>query len=102
VTHGADLVIEISDVNKQQDGHYRLNYDPPFGYPPPNTTIASSEIGDSIQFSKALPGTNYNFWLYYTNQTHKDWLTWRVQITTGILTFDIFLSTLRLNSQCFY
>lgn len=58
-------------------------YDPPYGYPPPNTTISSREIGDSIQFSKGLPGTNYNFWLYYTNQTHRDWLTWRVSITTG-------------------
>lgn len=79
----ADLVIEISDVNKQQDGFYRLVYDPPYGYPPPNTTISSREIGDSIQFSNGLPGTNYNFWLYYTNQTHRDWLTWRVSITTG-------------------
>lgn len=79
----ADLVIEIADVNKQQDGAYRLFYDPPYGYPPPNTTISSREIGDSIQFSKGLPGTNYNFWLYYTNQTHRDWLTWRVSITTG-------------------
>lgn len=79
----ADLVIEISDVNKQQDGFYRLVYDPPYGSPPPNTTISSREIGDSIQFSNGLPGTNYNFWLYYTNQTHHDWLTWRVSITTG-------------------
>lgn len=76
-------MIEIADVNKQQDGFYRLVYDPPYGYPPPNTTISSREIGDSIQFSNGLPGTNYNFWLYYTNQTHKDWLTWRVSITTG-------------------
>lgn len=76
-------MIEISDVNKQQDGFYRLVYDPPYGYPPPNTTISSREIGDSIQFSNGLPGTNYNFWLFYTNQTHRDWLTWRVSITTG-------------------
>lgn len=76
-------MIEISDVNKQQDGFYRLVYDPPYGSPPPNTTISSREIGDSIQFSNGLPGTNYNFWLYYTNQTHRDWLTWRVSITTG-------------------
>lgn len=76
-------MIEISDVNKQHDGSYRLVYDPPYGYPPPNTTISSREIGDSIQFSNGLPGTNYNFWLYYTNQTHRDWLTWRVSITTG-------------------
>lgn len=79
----ADLVIEISDVNKQQDGFYRLDYDPPYGFPQPNTTISSRDIGDSIQFSNGLPGTNYNFWLYYTNQTHRDWLTWRVSITTG-------------------
>lgn len=93
VVYGADLVIEISDVGKHQDGSYRLFYDPPYGSPPPNTTIASKDIGDSIQFSKALPGTNYNFWLFYTNETHKDWLTWRVQITTGTsrpLIFDIY------------
>jgi len=60
-----------------------LDYSPPFGYPEPNTTIASREIGDEIQFSRALPGTKYNFWLYYTNFTHHDWLTWTVTITTG-------------------
>lgn len=95
-------MIEISDVNKQQDGSYRLFYDPPYGYPPPNTTISSREIGDSIQFSKGLPGTNYNFWLYYTNQTHRDWLTWRVSITTGKYQTMISLECVLLMTNHFF
>ena len=81
----ADLVIEIPSNSGQAGAFYRLNYDPPFGLPPPNTTIASRDVGDEIQFSQGLPGTRYNFWLYYTNDTHKDWLTWTVSITTGEL-----------------
>lgn len=79
----ADLVIEIPSNSGQANAFYRLNYDPPFGSPPPNTTIASRDVGDEIQFSQGLPGTRYNFWLYYTNETHNDWLTWAVSITTG-------------------
>jgi len=84
VTLTADLAISIPNNPGLDDGaSYRLDYSPPFGYPEPNTTIASREIGDEIQFSRALPGTKYNFWLYYTNFTHHDWLTWTVTITTG-------------------
>ncbi|XP_017052134.1 tyrosine-protein phosphatase 10D isoform X2 [Drosophila ficusphila] len=80
----ADLAISIPNNPGLDDGaSYRLDYSPPFGYPEPNTTIASREIGDEIQFSRALPGTKYNFWLYYTNFTHHDWLTWTVTITTA-------------------
>ncbi|KAH8255163.1 hypothetical protein KR038_005320, partial [Drosophila bunnanda] len=79
----ADLAISIPNNPGLDDGaSYRLDYRPPFGYPEPNTTIASRDIGDEIQFSRALPGTKYNFWLYYTNFTHHDWLTWTVTITT--------------------
>ncbi|XP_032296419.1 tyrosine-protein phosphatase 10D isoform X2 [Drosophila virilis] len=82
--HGADLAISIPNNPGLDDGaSYRLDYSPPFGYPEPNTTIASRDIGDEIQFSRALPGTKYNFWLYYTNFTHHDWLTWTVTITTA-------------------
>lgn len=84
LVHGADLAISIPNNPGLDDGaSYRLDYSPPFGYPEPNTTIASRDIGDEIQFSRALPGTKYNFWLYYTNFTHHDWLTWTVTITTG-------------------
>ncbi|KAG5683461.1 hypothetical protein PVAND_012739 [Polypedilum vanderplanki] len=79
----ADLVIEIPGNNGQDDSFYRLDYYPPFGSPEPNTTIPSRDIGDEIQFSNALPGTKYSFWLYYTNATHHDWLTWTVSITTA-------------------
>ena len=65
------------------DSFYRLDYYPPIGNPAPNATIASRDVGDEIQFSNGLPGTRYNFWLYYTNSTHKDWLTWTVSITTA-------------------
>lgn len=61
---------------------YRLDYFPPFGYPVPNTTIASKDIRDAIKFSQALPGTKYDFWLYYSNATHNT-LTWTANFTTG-------------------
>lgn len=76
-------MIEIPSNSGQANAFYRLNYDPPKGSPPPNTTIASRDVGDEIQFSQGLPGTRYNFWLYYTNETLNDWLTWTVSITTG-------------------
>jgi cadherin 5 type 2 (VE-cadherin) len=82
-TLSADLVIEIPGNNGQDDSYYRLDYYPPYGHPAPNTTISSRDIGDEIQFSNGLPGTKYSFWLYYTNATHHDWLTWTVSITTG-------------------
>ncbi|XP_037938051.1 tyrosine-protein phosphatase 10D isoform X1 [Teleopsis dalmanni] len=79
----ADLAISIPNNQGLDDAFYRLDYSPPYGFPEPNTTIASRDIGDEIQFSRALPGTKYNFWLYYTNFTHHDWLTWTVTITTA-------------------
>lgn len=85
----ADLVIEITGNLGQDDSYYRLDYYPPYGNPAPNTTIASRDIGDRIQFSHTLPGTRYNFWLYYTNATHHDWLTWTVSITTGEANFEL-------------
>lgn len=79
----ADIVIEIPGNLGQDDSSYRLDYYPPYGDPLPNTTIASKEVGDEIQFSNVLAGTKYNFWLYYTNSTHHNLLAWTVSITTG-------------------
>ncbi|XP_049825437.1 tyrosine-protein phosphatase 10D isoform X2 [Aethina tumida] len=80
-TNAAELVIHIPG-NLGQDGVvYRLDYYPPFGYPAPNTTIASKDIRDVIKFSQALPGTKYDFWLYYSNATHNT-LTWTANFTT--------------------
>ncbi|XP_037919047.1 tyrosine-protein phosphatase 10D isoform X2 [Hermetia illucens] len=83
IAFSADLVIEIPGNLGQEDSYYRLDYSPPYGDPPPNKTLASRDVGDEIQFSNGLPGTTYNFWLYYTNATHQDWLTWTVTITTA-------------------
>lgn len=80
---GADLVIRIPGNLSQDNSSYRLDYAPPHGIPPPNTTIASRDIGDVIQFSNGLPGTKYEFWLYYSNSSLHDWLTWTASITTG-------------------
>lgn len=83
ICRGADLVIEIP-ANLGLDGSfYRLDYNPPVGNPAPNATIAAREVGDGLQFSNGLPGTRYDFWLYYTNSTHHDWLTWTVSIWTA-------------------
>ncbi|CAH1184607.1 unnamed protein product [Phyllotreta striolata] len=77
----AELVIHIPG-NLGQDGVvYRLDYFPPIGHPSPNTTIAAKDIRDVIKFSQALPGTKYDFWLYYSNATH-NMLTWTANFTT--------------------
>ncbi|XP_023030933.1 tyrosine-protein phosphatase 10D isoform X1 [Drosophila willistoni] len=81
--YAADLVINVPSASSNDNAFYRIDYSPPFGYPEPNTTIPASDIGKDIQFSHALPGTEYNFWLYYTNSTHRELLTWTVKITTA-------------------
>ncbi|ENN80085.1 hypothetical protein YQE_03484, partial [Dendroctonus ponderosae] len=82
VASAAELVIHIPGNLGQEGVVYRLDYYPPFGYPAPNTTIASKDIRDVIKFSQALPGTKYDFWLYYSNATHNT-LTWTANFTTG-------------------
>ncbi|XP_072759919.1 tyrosine-protein phosphatase 10D-like [Anoplolepis gracilipes] len=81
VTYSADLEIEIPDNLNQNGSWYRLDYNPPVGFPPPNSTIAATEIGDVIKF-KGLSGTRYVYWLYYSNSTLHDWLTWTASIMT--------------------
>ncbi|XP_018337364.1 PREDICTED: tyrosine-protein phosphatase 10D isoform X4 [Trachymyrmex septentrionalis] len=82
VTYSADLAIEIPGNLSQGGSWYRLDYSPPVGSPPPNTTIAATDIGDVIKFRDGLPGTRYEYWLYYSNSTLHDWLTWTASITT--------------------
>ncbi|XP_076252451.1 protein tyrosine phosphatase 10D isoform X4 [Rhynchophorus ferrugineus] len=81
VAFTAELVIHIPGSLGQEGVVYRLDYYPPFGNPAPNTTIASKDIRDVIKFSQALPGTKYDFWLYYSNSTHNT-LTWTANFTT--------------------
>ncbi|EDW53117.1 GM12377 [Drosophila sechellia] len=69
--NAADLVINVPNASSNANAFYRIDYSPPFGFPEPNTTIPASDIGKDIKFSRALPGTEYNFWLYYTNSTHR-------------------------------
>ncbi|XP_015117197.1 tyrosine-protein phosphatase 10D isoform X2 [Diachasma alloeum] len=83
VTYSADLAIEIPGNLSQGGSWYRLDYSPPIGYPRPNTTVAATDIGDVIKFRDGLPGTKYEFWLYYSNGTLHDWLTWTASITTA-------------------
>ncbi|EDV44425.2 uncharacterized protein Dana_GF20352, isoform B [Drosophila ananassae] len=82
-SNAADLVINFPNVSSNDNAFYRIDYSPPFGFPEPNTTIPASEIGKHVKFSRALPGTEYNFWLYYTNSTHHDLLSHTVNITTA-------------------
>ncbi|XP_035725760.1 tyrosine-protein phosphatase 10D-like isoform X3 [Vespa mandarinia] len=83
VSYSADLAIEIPGNLSQGGSWYRLDYSPAVGYPQPNTTIAATDIGDVIKFRDGLPGTKYEFWLYYSNGTLHDWLTWAASITTA-------------------
>lgn len=83
VAGGADLVIRIPGDLSQQDGFYRLYYQPEVGVPEANTTFRPQSISDVIKFSRGLPGTKYDFELYYSNSTINDWLTWTASITTA-------------------
>lgn len=78
----ADLVIQIPELSNQENGLYRLDYAPPRGSPPPNTTISAKDINNIIYFSNALPGTKYDFWLYFSNSTVSDLLTWTAAFKT--------------------
>ena len=82
---GADLVIRIPGPGdlSQQDGFYRLDYIPPVGFPAANTTFRPQKISDVIEFYRGLPGTKYDFRLYYSNSTIEDWLAWTASITTA-------------------
>jgi len=80
---GVNLVIRIPGNLLEQDGYYRLDYRPPAGSPAANTTFKPSDIRDTIDFSQGLPGTKYDFWLYYSNTTISDQLTWTASITTA-------------------
>lgn len=80
---GADLVIRIPGDLSEQDGYYRLYYKPEVGFPEANTTFKPQSISDVIKFSRGLPGTKYDFWLYYSNSTVNDFLTWTASITTA-------------------
>merc|ERR1719158_1205831 len=79
----ADLVIRIPGDLSQQDGYYRLDYRPPAGSPAANSSFKPTDISDKREFSRGLPGTKYDFWLYYSNSTISDWLTWTASITTA-------------------
>lgn len=79
----ADLVIRIPGDLNNQDGFYRLDYNPPVGSPPANTTFRPAAISDVIEFSGGAPGTKYVFKLFYSNSTLEDWLAWTASITTA-------------------
>merc|ERR1719481_510771 len=53
------------------------------GSPAANTTFKPKDISENIGFSGGLPGTKYDFLLYYSNSTIEDWLTWKASITTA-------------------
>ncbi|XP_069999561.1 tyrosine-protein phosphatase 10D [Penaeus vannamei] len=79
----ADVVIQIpSERVRDQDGFYRLDYWPPQGSPPPNSTFTPAQVVAGVNLTRALPGTKYDFQLYYTNATINDYPTWTASITT--------------------
>ena len=57
---------------------------PPVGLPAANTTLRPRDISDkdTINFSGGLPGTKYTFWLFYSNRSVADHLTWSGTINT--------------------
>ncbi|XP_071530896.1 tyrosine-protein phosphatase 10D-like isoform X2 [Panulirus ornatus] len=79
----ADVVIRIpAERVRDQDGYYRLDYLPPHGIPPPNSTFTPAQVSQGVELKRALPGTKYDFKLYYTNDTINDYRNWAASITT--------------------
>ncbi|CAG0882993.1 unnamed protein product [Cyprideis torosa] len=84
VTEGAEGVIKIPwEIGGDEDGVYRLSYEPPQGLPPSNSTFRASDIAKGIELTQALPSTEYNIGVFYTNETLRDWLMWTATITTA-------------------
>lgn len=81
-SNGADFVIEIKNNLGHDTSQYRFDYYPPYGEPPPNTTIIPRELGNEIKFSNGLPGTRYNFRLHPLNDTYRGYLSWEVSLVT--------------------
>lgn len=80
----ADIVIQIPQSSSLfgQDGAYRLYYRPPVGIPLSNYTFRPEEVAHRLEISNALPGTEYYFWLYFTNVTFTDLPVWTANILT--------------------
>lgn len=64
----------------EQGGRYRLDYRPPEGSPAPNFTVPARAATINFQ---GLPGTEYRFLLYYSNETLSELLTWNQSIVTA-------------------
>ena len=62
----------------RENGVFRLGYRPPTGFPAPNVLIPSNI--SEIEF-QGLPGTKYDFQLYYSNLSISDKLTWATSLT---------------------
>ncbi|GAB6018714.1 hypothetical protein CHUAL_000390 [Chamberlinius hualienensis] len=63
-------------------GFYRLVYQPPVGFPPTNISYGANDLPNRIDITRALPGTEYQFMLYYSNQTDHDIPFWRSSYVT--------------------
>ena len=63
---------------------FNVFFRPPVGLPAANTTLRPRDISDkdTINFSGGLPGTKYTFWLFYSNRSVSDHLTWSGTINT--------------------
>lgn len=77
-----EFVIQIPEHSNNENGVYKLDYSPPKGSPPPNSSISAKDIKDIIHFSHALPGTKYDFTLYFSNSTVVDLPAWQGFIYT--------------------
>lgn len=101
-TNSADFVIEIRNNSGHDTSQYRFDYYPPYGDPPPNTTIIPRELGNEIKFSNGLPGTRYNFRLHPLSDSYRDYLSWEVSLVTGKYTLKRTLkSKMRVNIMKF-
>lgn len=77
-----EFVIQIPEHSNLENGIYKLDYSPPKGSPAPNTTISAKDVHNVIRFSQALPGTKYDFTLYFSNSTVSNQPAWQGVIVT--------------------
>ncbi|KAI9561811.1 hypothetical protein GHT06_012772 [Daphnia sinensis] len=64
-------------------GHYRLDFWPAQGVPPPNNTLLPTELLQPIELRGVQPGTNYHFRLLFWNATLNAWPAWTLTLPTA-------------------
>lgn len=85
VLWSADVVIQFptNESTKGPDVSLRLNYHPPVGLPKANFSFyPAGMMNNSVTITEALPGTEYVFELYFSNQSIQELPIWTAEFHT--------------------